>query len=338
MPQSEDHSEIVIPDAPDIPGLTFRRFCGESDYAAIVRIFEKSKKVDQTEGTLTVEDVVNMITYLGTVDLYQDMLFVEIDRSIIGAAYVWWEEDPNNTLFYQHSADLLPEWRGKGIRHTMLRHNERRLQEIALNHPADKKRYFRVFAEETEQHWRSVLVDEGYTIMRYSFKMVRSTLDNIPDLPLPEGIEVRPVTPEHYQAVINAWNEACKDMRGQIPMSEEAFKSWQNDPTFDPSLWQVAWHKDQVIGTVLSFIHEGENKEYNRKRGHPEFISVARPWRSQGIAKALIARSLKQLKERGMNEAGLGVDAESPTGALHLYKKMGFEPVKQAMFYWKPLD
>ena len=52
----------------------------------------------------------------------------------------------------------------------------------------------------------------------------------------------------------------------------------------------------------------------------------------------MIARSLKLLKEKGMTEAALGVDAENPSGALHLYEKMGFKVEKRAMFYRKPVD
>jgi ribosomal protein S18 acetylase RimI-like enzyme len=51
---------------------------------------------------------------------------------------------------------------------------------------------------------------------------------------------------------------------------------------------------------------------------------VRRLWRKQGLAKALIARSLHLLKEQGMTEARLGVDADNPNGALRLYQSMGF--------------
>jgi ribosomal protein S18 acetylase RimI-like enzyme len=55
------------------------------------------------------------------------------------------------------------------------------------------------------------------------------------------------------------------------------------------------------------------------------------------VARALIARSFRVLKELGMTEAALGVDAQNPNGALRLYKSMGFEPVKEHTTYRKPL-
>lgn len=104
-----------------------------------------------------------------------------------------------------------------------------------------------------------------------------------------------------------------------------------------PHLWQVAWAGDEVAGMVLNFIDEAENTEYGRQRGYTETICVRRPWRRLGLARALIARSFQVLKDQGMTEAALGVDAENISGALRLYQSMGFQVVKQHTAYRKPL-
>lgn len=329
---------ILLPDAPDIPGLKFRQFRGESDYPIMVSLIEQSSTVDKTETTITVDEIANWFAHLENCDPFEDILFIEVDGKPVGVSMAYWEEDPNDNLYYEYFAVLLPEWRGKGLRHIMVRFSEGRLREMARSYPEEKSKKFWVFCEETETHLRSVLEDEGYQVFRYGFYLVRPTLEDIPDLQLPEGIEVRPVTPDQYPAIISAWNEACKELRGTIPFSDEGFKEWQNDPTFDPSLWQIAWHGNTVIGTTFCFINEHENSEFNRKRGHTELISVAKPWRGQGIAKALMARGMKALKERGMTEAALGVDAGNPSGALRLYETMGFQITKRVMYYWKPLE
>jgi mycothiol synthase len=88
---------------------------------------------------------------------------------------------------------------------------------------------------------------------------------------------------------------------------------------------------------VMSFIDKDENELYRRKRGYTENICVRRPWRKQGLAKALIARSLIALKERGMTEVGLGVDTENTSGALHLYESMGYRVAKRSTIYRKPI-
>jgi GNAT superfamily N-acetyltransferase len=183
-----------------------------------------------------------------------------------------------------------------------------------------------------------LVTDLGYGPVRYGYEMVRPDLENIPDLPLPEGLEVRPVKPEHYRLIWQALNEAFKDHWGSVEWREEWLEEWMESPTFNPDLWQVAWDGDQVAGTVLNFINHKENEEYDRKRGWTEYICVRRPWRRQGLAKALIARSLHVVKEQGMTEAALGVDTQNPNGALQLYEGMGFRPVKHYTTYRKPLD
>ena len=89
---------------------------------------------------------------------------------------------------------------------------------------------------------------------------------------------------------------------------------------------------------VLNYVDRAENEAYNRKRGYTETICVRRPWRRRGVARALIARSLRELRDLGMTEAALGVDAQNPSGALRLYEGMGFRPVKRHTAYRKSMD
>jgi mycothiol synthase len=89
---------------------------------------------------------------------------------------------------------------------------------------------------------------------------------------------------------------------------------------------------------VQNFVDAAENEEYGRQRGYTEGICVRRPWRRQGLAKALIARSFHLIKDLGMTEAALGVDAQNPNGALQLYRSMGFQVVKRHTTYQKVLD
>jgi GNAT superfamily N-acetyltransferase len=334
---SSSEGWVTIQDAPSIRGLRFRRFRGESDFPHVVSVAEGSGEEDQLEFTISVEDIAREFKHLENCDPYQDFLFAEVGDRVIGYSRLSWSKDPNGTYLYNHSVDVLPEWRGTGIRNAMLRYNEQRLRKIAHTHPVEVPHVFQSIVADSERDWISVLTSEGYKVFRYGFRMVRPDLENIPDFLFPDGIELRPVKPEHYRAIIDAWNEACKDMRGQIPISDEDFRGFQESPIFDPSIWQIAWHKDEVVGTVLNFIDAQENIQYKRKRGHVELISVKRPWRGRGIAKALIARSFRLLKDLGMTEAALGVDAENPSGALHLYQKMGFKIERRVAFYRKPM-
>jgi ribosomal protein S18 acetylase RimI-like enzyme len=109
------------------------------------------------------------------------------------------------------------------------------------------------------------------------------------------------------------------------------------DPLNDPDLWEVAWDGDQVAGMVLNFLNRKENEEYNRLRGWTENISVRKPWRRRGLARALLTRSLQRFKDMRMDHAALGVDTQNLTGALDLYKSVGFVVEKRHTTYRKKL-
>jgi GNAT superfamily N-acetyltransferase len=158
---------------------------------------------------------------------------------------------------------------------------------------------------------------------------------------LPEGLEVRRVLPEHYRQIWDAANEASRDEWGFVERSEEDYEAWLVDTTtFQPDLWQVAWDipTNQVAGQVRTYIDHEQNKLYNRQRGWTEFISVRRPWRRRGLARALIARSLRAQKEAGMTESALGVDGESLSGAMRIYEDCGFRTMKRSTVFRKAME
>ncbi len=326
------------PATPPVPGLVFRGFRGETDYPSMLAVIEGSKQVDGIERSDTLEDIQRNYRHLSNCDPYKDMIFVEVNGEVVGYGRVFWDQEASGLRRYPHFTFLLPEWRGQGIRRAMLRHNETRLRQIAAEHSDDGPRFLEGWAADTEVHWEALLVEAGYEGVRYGYEMVRPDLEDIPDLPLPAGLEVRPVEPEHIPQIWAAAKEAFRDHWG---FSEEEWdrelEGWREAPTFQPHLWQVAWDGDEVAGMVQNFIDHAQNEEYGRLRGYTEGISVRRPWRRQGLAKALIARSFRLHRDLGMAEAGLGVDAQNPNGALQLYKSMGFQVVKRMSTYRKAM-
>jgi ribosomal protein S18 acetylase RimI-like enzyme len=335
---------IIDPRTKDIPGMRLRGFMGEADYPKILGIIHGCSAEDDLERSETLEDIVNTYTHLHHCDPYSDMLFVEIDGDDVGYSRVWWEVEGSGQWIGFQLGNVLPRWRCKGIGSTLLNFNEKRLRQIArqlkenVELPADAPCLLDNFVSSSEKDRINLLEQRGYQSVRYAFEMVRPDLENIPVLPMPTGVEVRPVESEHMRLIWEASNEAFRDHWGYIPDPWEAFEQMMDDPDFDPSLWRVAWQGDQIAGMVLSFINKDENEMYGRKRGYTENICVRRPWRQQGLAKALIAQSLVALKERGMTEAGLGVDAENISGALHLYEFMGYGVVKRSAMYRKEME
>src|SRR5665811_632688 len=97
--------------------------------------------------------------------------------------------------------------------------------------------------------------------------------------------------------------------------------------------WMVAWDGDEVAGSVITTVPVEENEHHGRSRVYVSGVSVRRPWRRRGLARALLARSLVAARDAGFTSASLGVDTDSPTGANTLYQSLGFTPDKSYTSY-----
>ena len=335
-------SDILFVDGgPAVPGLVFRRFRGESDYPPMVAVIEASVEADRIERVETVESIARNYAHLTNSDPYRDMIFAEVGGDVVGYARGWWWEEPGGTRLYGSVGFLKPDWRRKGIGRTMLRWVEDRLRDVAGDHPTDIPRFFQTFTDLSATGFVALFEEAGYTPVRFMHDMVRPSLDDIPDFPLPEGVEVRPVRPEHYRAIWDADIDAFRGNWGFVEPDEQDYLRWQEDRTiFQPDLWQVAWDAatGEVAGQVKAYINHKENEKYQRQRGYTEFISVTRPWRRHGLARALIARSLRLQKERGMTDSALGVDSENESGASRVYEDCGFRVVKRSAIFRKRLQ
>jgi mycothiol synthase len=330
-----DDQIVILPETRNISGASFRHFRGEEDYPLILSILISSKTADNVERSDSLEELVNNYTHLVNCDLATDLLFVEIHGEPAGYIRVEWKVDGEGNYSYFHIGFVKGESRNLGIGRALLHWGEKRLRTLSADHPKTVKHYFDTFTDGNQKTKISLLESEGYQVIRSFYRMVRPDLENIPQANLPSAIEIRPVSPENYRKVWNALTEAFKDHWGFTPPSEEDFEAWQKSRTFQPDLWKVAWSGDQVIGTVLGYIDEDENKEYGFLRGWTESITVQRAWRGKGIAKALIAENLRMLKDLGMQQAALGVDTQNLSGATRLYESMGFRPVHTSMTHRK---
>ncbi|MBN1581130.1 MAG: GNAT family N-acetyltransferase [Anaerolineae bacterium] len=327
----------TLPDAPDIPRLAFRSFRGESDFPRMVAVFEASREVDRFDWVITVDDVRREFDHLHNCDPVQDMLVAEIDGQMIAYSRVWWDQESEGDRVYTFIGLLVPEWRRKGIGTAMIRHGERRLREIASQHPANLPKYLQRGVVDSEVGLETLLQNEGYEPVRYGFSMVCPITHPLPEAPMPAGLEVRPVREKEARKIIVASDEAFRDHWGHRPITENNIQEWMADPRFDPSLWKVAWDGDEIAGGVLGFVDRTENEQYNRKRGYTEDIWVRRPWRRRGLARSLLVQSIQMFADMGMQETALGVDVQNPHGALRLYESVGYQVDRRDTTYRKPL-
>ena len=323
--QSSEVKLIDIPEAPVIDGLRFRYFQGESDYEKIITVFNTCKDVDDIEYTLTLEDIIHNYEHLQRSDPYKDLIFAEVNGKPVGYSRVGWYPEEGGDYIYYALGWIDPAWRRKGIGTAILKHNERRMKEVALDHPVEITKWFQNDYESQQTGVEALLKANGYQEIRWGYRMIRPVDDPLPDAPIPDGFNVRPVDEEQLRQIWDAFQDAFKEHWGFVQGTEEDYQRWIASPTFDPALWKVAWDGEEVAGMVLNFVNLDVNEEYGRKRGWTDPICVRKPWRRRGLARALIVASITMFREMDYDDTALGVDTQNPDHALDLYQGVGYK-------------
>jgi len=274
---------------------------------------------------------------LSNCDPATDVVVAERDGRIVGYGRASWYEELDGRRLYDPTVFAHPD-EGRSLLAALMAAMEARCRQIAATHPDGAKELQTDAVDHAAV--RVALINElGYQPVRYGYQMVRPNLDDLPDAPLPDGLEVRPVHADQLRTIFDAEVEAFRDHWGASIPTEADYQQFLTDPVSgDHSVWRVAWSGDDVAGMVRGFINKAENERYGRQRGWVENISVRRPWRRRGLARALIAATITALRERGMTEGALGVDTENPSGALGLYQSCGFAVTRRETVYRKPLD
>ncbi len=331
---------IDIENSPAIPGLKFRHYKGEPDHAQIAAVLVASEAADQMFRAVTAENIANAYQHMSNCDPYRDIIFAEVDGELVGYSRGWWYEESPTQRFYVHNGFLIPQWRRKGIGQCMLNWMEAHLSQVAATHPQEMVKFYQVNTTQFQKGTAIMLERSGYQPRRYYYEMVRPSLDEIPEIPLPDGLEIRPVLPDHYRSIWQLTVETSQDEWGHKLLTEEDYHEWLESPLFQPDLWQIAWDitTQLPVGEVLGYIHHDENKQFNRKRGYTEGIGVARSWRRRGVARALISCSLQAQKAAGMTESALVADSANTNDVTRLYESCGFQIVKCDTLYRKPLS
>lgn len=323
----------------DLPqGVRLRPYSGPADDFALAEIMNREYEVDGVPERTTVEEVAAGNRHRSDMfDAARDVTIAEESGTPIAYAERSWV-DTSDGAFREYRCDgaVLPQWRRKGIGAALLAENERKSRELAATHATDRPRIFGSWASDRQEANIALLRNSGFESVRWFFEMTRDLEDPIPEVPLPDGLEIRSVTMESVKQIWLADVEAFKDHWGGFDSSDEALKRWIERPSFDPALWVIAYDGDEVAGGVINAIHREENEAIGLERGWLHSVFTRRPWRRRGLARALIAHSLILLKERELDQGILGVDADNPTGALGLYEGIGFHVAERSTAFRKP--
>jgi mycothiol synthase len=318
----------------DSAGLRIRPYGGHADDRSIVEVATVAHLADGFDYIPTVEQFAAEVEHPAGFDPSRHIVLGERGGRIVAVGRVAHvRRDADDT--YEIALDVHPGVRRQGVGRAILHRLEELARDMAAEVSTQPRRFYASWCVDSAEETRTLLTDEGYRPVRYFVEMVRDALADVPPVPLPDGLEMRPVEPADHRRIFDAQAEAFRDQWGARDWTDEMFEGLFRAPDLDTSLWRVAWAGDEVAGVCANWVYAAENERLGVRRAWLEQVSVRRPWRRRGVARALIAASLHAFAERGLTSAALGVDTDNPTGALGLYEGLGFRVHKPATAYRK---
>jgi ribosomal protein S18 acetylase RimI-like enzyme len=175
-----------------------------------------------------------------------------------------------------------------------------------------------------------LLEHEGYSVIRHNLRMEIDL--NTPRVAVPaDGVTVRAYEQGvEERALHETLEDAFRDHWDHHPRPYEEFeKGFIGSASFDASLCFVAADEGEIAGIALCSVFES--------MGWVAWLGVRRPWRRRGVAVAMLHHAFDVFQNRGLKSAGLGVDAESLTGAPRVYERAGMHRTREYAIFRKPV-
>jgi mycothiol synthase len=218
-------------------------------------------------------------------------------------------------------ARVHPAWTGHGLATFLLGHAEERARSAAR--AADRAcvaLYLTVV--DGDERTRAFLGARAFEPVRHLLDL-RLDLHAAPPTPAwPSGVRCRTFRPGHDEkATWRVHQAAFEEIATHlpIPLDDWVAERIDRDPQFDPGLFLLAEHDDEVIGIAVC---------RSGALGSPEDgwirdLAVLPAWRRRGVGMALLRTALEAFRRRGLTGAALEVDDVTLEGAVALYRRAG---------------
>jgi GNAT superfamily N-acetyltransferase len=291
------------------------RPASEVDFDALVRLLIEEEEF--LLGRPSKIAVADLRQWLNGVDLASDTWILEDER---GMTAFGWAECTGDLGFAVGAVH--PRAKGTGLGSRLVELSEARLGELGA------ARVHQVaFAADTDAP--GLLERHGYREVRRFYEMGIDFEGPPPEPSLPEGMTIEPFDSAEGREFYAALDESFQDHWEHHSLG---FETWwerrSTAPDFDPTLWFLVRDGEEIAAVA-------RNDPNRNGGGWVGALGVRRPWRGQGLGRALLLHTFGEFHRRGVNRVTLGVDTENATGATRLYESVGMAPEIEQVVYEK---
>jgi mycothiol synthase len=318
-------------------GEVFIRNYRREDLASLVTLINESDARDKLERSTTLEELEHEMSF-PTDSPETDCFLTWAGDRLVGYANMYVQRGnpkiDKETAIYCWGV-VHPEWRRRGLGRRLLEAAYRRGKEYLAEIEVPTV-YFHSQCRDLEEDRRALYEGFGMEPVRYAVNLARPVNGNLPPVTLPEGYRLRGFDPEQdAETVWRVDNAAFRDHWGHTESKLEEVLHWIKMPHMRPELWFLAEEEatGEVVGLGLNTIDPEWIAQTGRQEGYLSTLAVLREHRKQGLGTALISKSLRTLRDAGMEAVHLHADSENLTGAMRLYEGVGFKVRKRYVVY-----
>ncbi len=271
------------------------------------------------------------------------MLAVTSSGQIVASGWIFSPPPSESEHLVVLWGEVHPAHRQRGLGCYLLNWMEWRGGQILGLRPENLPHAFRCNCMDNLSDRVELLESNGYQQVRSYYRMRRDLGTPIPEWSIPSGVRFTPWQPERNLEVMDVFNATFRDHWGFIPIYEKLWELFMTGhPDFRPDLSWLALAADaqgeeRVIGFSVNQVREADNAAEGIRQGWIQDLGVLRNWRKKGIATGLLCASMESFKAAGLDYAGLAVDTENLTGALHLYERVGFLKINRSLAFGKTI-
>ena len=246
-------------------------------------------------------------------------------------AFIWLTVRPGERESHKLGqwGGVRPSRRRQGIGTQLFEWAVRRAAEVAPTLPDTLPTKLETDAAEHQVDLRAVAAKAGYAPVRHFLEIARPTAAPLPAFDAPAGLDLVPWSAALDEGARLAHVEAFADHWGSEPRSEEEWAQWYTGHrAFRPDLSVLAVEpaSGEVASLVLCAAYPADWATVPTE-AWINTVGTRRAWRGKGVASWLMADSLRRIADAddGFERSILGVDADNPTGALRVYRRLGFD-------------
>jgi ribosomal protein S18 acetylase RimI-like enzyme len=308
------------------------------DISAIKDMIAAAAEIDPLEDATSDERIKHIFDLLGDEIETNSLAAVTAQGTMAALALIFVppSEDDHIAMI---DGSVHVDHRGRGLGAFILDWMEKCVSRLFGTIDDDKPQLIRMSCADHQVDRINLFEQKKFIPVRYAYKMQRDLGQPVPDKGLDLELRFEPWSEALNVPLMHAFNEAFQDHWGLLTINEELWQQlFTGVPQFRSDLTYLVMAGDAIVGFCINWVDEGKNNQTGIMEGWVEALGVIPAWRGRGIASALLSKSLRAFSAIGLERAALDVDTQNPTGALHLYEKVGFVAARRAIIFHKELN